>query len=213
MQTNDLIHALAGDMRPVSRHMVERRIAIGLAGGAIVTLAVIAATLGFRPDLAAAMHGFPFWMKWSYTISLGVGAILAIMHLSRPDVLRVQWLWLLVIPFGALAAIAVGELIRTPIEGWLPLSLGSSWTKCSLLVAGLSVPLFIGLLWAFRRLAPTRLRLAGALAGLASGACSATLYGLHCPEVSATFVLIWYTLGMMLATLGGALAGPRFLRW
>ncbi|MBA4090173.1 DUF1109 domain-containing protein [Sphingomonas sp. VDB2] len=213
MQTDDLIRALAGDARPVPRHAVEHRVGIGLAGGAIVTLAAMAATLGFRPDLGAAIQAFPFWMKWAYTLSLGIGAIGATIYLARPDARRARGLWLLALPLLLLMAAAASELIRTPVEGWLALWLGHSWTKCSMLVAGLSVPLFVGLLWAFRRLAPTRLRLTGAMGGLASGACAATLYGLHCPEVSATFVLTWYTLGMALATLGGALAGPRFLRW
>jgi len=57
------------------------------------------------------------------------------------------------------------------------------------------------------------LRLTGAAAGLAAGASAATLYGLHCPEVSALFVLIWYSLGMLVAAAIGALAGPRVLRW
>ncbi|MES2175488.1 MAG: DUF1109 domain-containing protein [Pseudomonadota bacterium] len=213
MQTDDLIRALAGDARPVPRHAVERRVGIGLASGGIVTLAAIAAALGFRPDLGPAMQAFPFWMKWAYTLSLGIGAIAATLHLARPDAARVRWLWLLALPFGLLLAAAASELIRTPVDGWPRLWLGDSWTRCSMMVASLSVPLFVGLLWAFRRLAPTRLRLAGAMAGLASGACSATLYGLHCPEASATFVLTWYTLGMVLATLGGVLVGPRFLRW
>lgn len=213
MQTDDLIRALAGDARPVPRHVVERRVGIGLAGGGIVTLATIAATLGFRPDLGIAMQAFPFWMKWAYTLSLGIGAITATLHLARPDAARIRWLWLLALPCALLLAAATSELIRTPVDGWQRLWLGHSWTRCSMLVAGLSVPLFISLLWAFRRLAPTRLRLTGTMAGLASGACAATLYGLHCPEASATFVLSWYTLGMALATLGGALVGPRFLRW
>ncbi|CAM8672443.1 DUF1109 domain-containing protein [Sphingobium sp.] len=213
MQTEDLIRALASDARPVPRHAVECRVGIGLASGGIVTLAAIAAALGFRPDLGVAMQAFPFWMKWAYTLSLGIGAIAATLHLARPDAARAPRLWLLALPFGLLLAAAVSELIRTPVDGWQRLWLGHSWTRCSMLVASLSVPLFVGLLWAFRRLAPTRLRLAGAMAGLASGACSATLYGLHCPEASATFVLTWYTLGMVLATLSGALIGPRFLRW
>lgn len=213
MQTDDLIRALAGNVRPVPRHAVERRVAIGLVGGGIVTLAAIATTLGFRPDLGMAMQALPFWMKWAYTLSLGIGAIAATQHLARPDAERVRWLWWLALPLGLLAAAAAAELIRTPVDGWQRLWLGHSWTRCSMLVAALSAPLFVGLLWAFRRLAPTRLRLAGAMAGLASGACAATLYGLHCPEASATFVFTWYTLGMAPATLGGALVGPRFLRW
>jgi hypothetical protein len=77
----------------------------------------------------------------------------------------------------------------------------------------LAIPIFVGLLWSFRRLAPTRLRAAGAAAGLAAGAFSATIYCLHCPEVSAVFVLTWYSLGIVLASALGALVGPRLLRW
>ena len=78
---------------------------------------------------------------------------------------------------------------------------------------GLAAPLFLGLLWSFRRLAPTRLRAAGAAAGLSAGACAAAVYCLHCPEASAIFVLTWYSLGIALAGALGALLGPRLLRW
>jgi hypothetical protein len=213
MQTDDLIRSLTGDLTPVSRGAVERRIALGIAGGAIVTLAGIALTLGFRPDMATAIHGFGFWMKWAYTISLGIGAVMATLHLSRPEASRADWLWLLIVPVGLLAAVSASELIRTPVAGWLPLWLGQSWKRCAILLLLCSGPIFIGLLWAFRQLAPTRLRLAGAVAGLASGACGATLYGLHCPEASATFILTWYSLGIGLAAIVGARAGPRFMRW
>jgi len=91
--------------------------------------------------------------------------------------------------------------------------LGQSWKICRWLLLILAAPIFIGLLWSFRRLAPTRLRAAGAAAGVAAGAWAATLYCPHCPEVSAIFVLTWYTLGMVLAAGVGALLGPRVLRW
>lgn len=90
---------------------------------------------------------------------------------------------------------------------------GASWKVCPWLVLTLAMPIFIGLLWSFRRLAPTRLREAGAAAGLAAGAWAATIYCLHCPEVSAIFVLTWYSLGILLAALAAAFLGPRLLRW
>lgn len=213
MQTDDLIRSLTTDLKPVPRNTVGRRIAFGIGGGAIVTLVMILFGLGFRPDLAIAMRGSQFWMKWGYTISLGVGAVAATMHLSRPDAQRVRWPWLLLVPFGLLAMLSMNEFVRTPRSGWLALLQGESWRICPLLVLLLSIPILLGLLWSFRWLAPARLRLAGAAAGLASGASAATLYCLHCPEASATFVLVWYTLGMGLAALVGALAGPRFMRW
>ena len=213
MQTDDLIRSLAGGLAPVSRTAVERRVALGILAGATVTMVAIALRLGVRPDLGAAMQGFPFWMKWIYTISLGAGAIAATIHLSRPDARRMSGLWLLAVPVFILAALAASELAHAPADSWPVLLQGRSASRCSLFVLSLSVPIYAGLVWAFRSLAPTSLRLAGAMAGLSSGACAATLYGLHCPEASATFVLVWYTLGMLLAMIGGALVAPRLLRW
>ncbi|HWC63691.1 MAG TPA: NrsF family protein, partial [Rhizomicrobium sp.] len=69
------------------------------------------------------------------------------------------------------------------------------------------------LLAALRRLAPTRLTLAGSAAGLVAGAGAATVYGFHCTEMAAPFILIWYTLGIGLAAGLGAMLGQRCLHW
>jgi hypothetical protein len=82
-----------------------------------------------------------------------------------------------------------------------------------LLIALLSMPLFIAALRVMRGLAPTRLRLAGAAAGFAAGATAALVYCLHCPEMSPVFVGFWYLLGMLIPTALGALIGPRVLAW
>ena len=91
--------------------------------------------------------------------------------------------------------------------------LNAELEEMSWLVLMLSAPIFIGLLWSFQRLAPTRLTAAGGAAGFAAGAWAATLNCLHCPEVSALFVLTLYTLGIGLAAIVGALLGPRLLCW
>jgi len=213
MNTEQLIQSLAEDVPVVSRRAVGRRIVLGIAGGGLVTLAMIVALLGVRPDLHTAMHGFSFWMKWAYTISLGAGAIFATARLARPTDLSLRWLWLMAIPVLLLAGIGIGEMAAIPSADWLAMWLGQSWKVCPWLVLMFAMPIFIGLLWSFRRLAPTRLRAAGAAAGLCAGAWSATLYCLHCPEVSAIFVLTWYSLGILLAASLGALVGPRLLRW
>ena len=46
--------------------------------------------------------------------------------------------------------------------------------------------------------------------GLAIGALA---YTLHCPELAAPFLAIWYVLGMLIPTAFGAWLGPRLLRW
>ena len=213
MKTDSLIDALAQDVRALPRNAVPRRLAAGLLAGGAATLLLVGALLGFRADLAPAMHGGAFWMKWAYTISLGVGAIVMVARLARPEPVRLRRFWPVALPFTALAIVGVGEMMHTPPADWLSMWLGQSWTKCPWLVLLLSLPIFVGLLWSFRKLAPTRLRAAGPAAGLASGAWAATLYCLHCPEVSALFIVTWYTLGILLAAGVGALLGPRLLRW
>ncbi len=213
MKIDQLIDTLASDVKPVPRHAVGRRLTIGVVIGALVSATLVLASLGVRPDLGIAMHSFAFWMKWTYTLSLSAIAIYATARLARPDPGRLRALWLIAIPVSLLAGVGVMELAHTPSSEWLAMWLGRSWSKCPWLVVGLAMPIFIGLLWSFRRLAPTRLRAAGAAAGLAAGAFAATVYCLHCPEVSAIFVLTWYTLGILLAASFGALVGPRLLRW
>jgi hypothetical protein len=213
MNTDQLIESLAADVAPVSRHSVGRRLALGVVAGIAISALVIALGLGVRPDLFAALHSFPLWMKAGYTASLAACAIYATAQLARPEPANLRRLWLIAIPVVLLALVGVDELMRTPPGEWLAMWLGHSWKKCPWLVLMLSAPIFIGLLWSFRRLAPTRLRAAGATAGLAAGAFAATVYCLHCPEVSAIFVLTWYSLGILLAASIGALVGPRLLRW
>ena len=61
--------------------------------------------------------------------------------------------------------------------------------------------------------APTRPALAGAAAGLLSGALGAVAYALHCPESGLAFVAVWYVLGLAMVGAVGALLGSRLFRW
>ncbi|WP_226018079.1 DUF1109 domain-containing protein [Novosphingobium sp. FKTRR1] len=213
MNTDQLIEALVRDTPPVPRRAVGRRLVAGIAAGALGTFLLVALWLGFNPDLATAIRHYSFWMKWGYTLSLGACAVAATARLARPDGDAAGWLWVMALPVLALAAIGVFEMSHVPSAQWLAMWLGQSWSICSARVFLLSLPIFGGLLWSFRSLAPTRLRAAGATAGLTAGAWAATLYCLHCPEVSAIFVLTWYTLGIGMAASVGAFVGPRLLRW
>ena len=69
------------------------------------------------------------------------------------------------------------------------------------------------MLWAVKGLAPTRPALAGACVGLASAAAGAAVYVLHCPEMQAPFLAVWYALGMFLPAAVGAVVGADLLRW
>ena len=117
------------------------------------------------------------------------------------------------VPFAAVWLGAAYVLANTPAGERAAAILGQTWRVCPFAIAMLSVPAFIAIFWALRGLAPTRLRLAGAMGGLLSGAVATLVYCLHCPEMGVAFWGVWYVLGMLVPTAIGALLGPRLLRW
>ena len=213
METVALIEALSRDTAPVPRHTAPLRLGLSLFAGMFVVLVLVAAGLGFRPDLDLAMAGTMFWMKLAYTASLALIAIAALLTLIRPEARPPRWLWLLTVPVALLGLVSAHELAEMPHDDWVEMWFGHSWTVCSPLIAIFAVPIAAALVLVARQFAPTRLRATGAVIGLASGAASATLYSLHCPEASASFVLTWYSLGIAAATAVVWALGPRLLRW
>lgn len=111
------------------------------------------------------------------------------------------------------SATAVARILDAPPAVRTALWLGHSASACPWIIGALSIPVFATTLIAFRRSAPTRLSLAGFTAGLLSGTVAAFVYALCCHETEPAFVVTWYTLGMLLPALVGAIVGPRLLRW
>jgi hypothetical protein len=117
------------------------------------------------------------------------------------------------LPFALLWTMAALALAEADAGDRAALLLGHSWLQCLLTVPALSVPGFALALIAARSLAPTRLALTGAVAGLVAGAVAACAYALHCDEMQTPFLAVWYLLGMLAPAACGWLAGPRLLRW
>jgi hypothetical protein len=213
MDTETLIDTLARDTAPVPHHAAPLRLGLSLFAGLAATLVLIAATLGFRPDLDLAMAGTMFWMKLAYCGSIALVAVAALLTLIRPEARPPRWLWLATVPVALFGLVSVHELATLAGDQWMADWMGRTWRVCSALIAVFALPIGAALTLVARQFAPTRLRATGAVIGLAAGASAATLYSLHCPEASAAFVLTWYSLGIAAATAVGALLGPRFLRW
>jgi hypothetical protein len=213
MDNEQLIQSLLKDHRPVSRMALPLRLSSSTVVGFAVAIGISALYIGVRPDIGRAVATFPFWMKWTYVALLGLGPLLGLNTIARPDAGKQPWLWLLALPVTGMAALAILQASRAPPGAWPKLWMGVSWKSCPITIAELSIPVFVCLIFAFRKFAPVRLRLAGFLAGLASGGLSAFAYALHCPETSAVFVVLWYSAGVAIPAAIGALFGPRLLRW
>ena len=211
--TDDLIDRLTRDLRPVGPGVVARRLILALAIGGAVALAGMALVLGFRPDLATATASRMFWMKLAYTLGFAGLGLWCVARLGRPGLSAAGRLPWLLAPLVGVAPMVAMQLIRTPSAAWRPQVMGDTAIVCPWRILAVAQPVFAALIWALRTLAPTRPRLAGAMAGLTAGGLGAAIYALHCPETGAPFLAIWYTLGILAPCALGALAGPRLLRW
>lgn len=214
MHTNELITALARGAGAAPRPAGWRSLGLPLAAGTAFALALAIGLLGAIParEFATAVP----WVKLAYTgalaLALGAAAFRAGLPAAstRLPLAAAAAACALMAAFGAFAWWAAAS---PQARAAAVLGADGSWVGCAPKVALLALPAFAAAVLALRRLAPTRLRTAGALCGGAAGACGALAYAFSCPEASATYVALWYSAGIALCALAGALTGPRLLRW
>lgn len=213
MKTDDLIKLLAADTLPVQRRAAPRRLALALVAGLPLAAAIMLLDYGVRRDLAQAMLLPMFWMKLMFPAVVSAAAFVALQRLARPGV-RPGASWLgIAVPVLLLWLMAGAVLATAPAETRAALVLGQTWRTCSASIAWISLPIFVAVLIALRGLAPTRPSWTGACAGAVAGGAGAAVYALHCPELQAPFLAVWYVLGIAVPVVTGALLGPRLLRW
>jgi hypothetical protein len=214
MKTQELIDLLARGEGVVESGVPARRLGLGAAMGLVGAGVLMAGAFGVRPDLMhGAMDDPMFWVKAAFAAGGALMALIAVSRLSRPGAKLASLPMAIAAPFIAIWILAALALINAAPGQRATLVFGETWLFCPFGIALLSVPFFVAMLWAMKGLAPTRLRLAGAGAGLVSGTLGALVYTLHCPEVAAPFIAVWYVLGILIPTVIGAAIGPRILRW
>jgi hypothetical protein len=211
--TDDLIASLSAQVPPVPPGAVARRVAIGLSLGAAGSVMLMLLWLGPRRDLAEAVLTPMFWMKLGYAAITGLIAAGVLTRLARPGVRPGGLAALAFAPFAVVAAMALARMAQAPPEAHRAMLMGHSAMLCPWRIAAIGLPVLFGAVWAVRGLAPTRLGLAGLVAGAAAGGMGAAIYAIACNETSAPFLAVWYTLGMAAVAALGALAGSRLLRW
>lgn len=213
MKTDDLIAMLASGPDVGLAVPPRRRAALPLLVGVLASAMLMLALLGVRGDLAQAELQPAFWVKLVFSAALAAAGVLAARRLASPGARTAALPAWIGAPLLLIWAVAALTLFNATPELRAGLFWGSTWRVCPLLIALMSLPMFTAALHVMRGLAPTRLRLAGAAAGLAAGGAAAALYCLHCPEMSAVFVGFWYVAGVLVPTALGALIGPRVLAW
>jgi len=212
MKTDDLVAALARAAEPVDRRPAAR-LAIGAVLGAAAAVPVMLWQLGMNPSLAVDARTAMFWVKVAFVAAVAAIGWWLVRCLAQPGARPRRALRALALPFAAMGLLAAAVLVAAPPEQRMALLMGSSWRSCPFNITLLAAPALVLLLAGMHTLAPTRLRLAGAGVGLLAGALGALVYTVHCPELAAPFLAVWYGLGMLIPAGVGALVGPYVLRW
>lgn len=213
MRTDELIIALSRQPEAIDPRIPLRRLLFASVLGVGAALPLMLWRLGINPDLASDAQMPMFWVKCGFAATMAAASAALVIRLARPGIDTRRAAQAVALPIVALWGLAVFVLLTAAPAERMPLTLGSSWNTCPFNIALLSLPALVLLVAAVRSLAPTRLRWAGAAAGLLAGALGTLVYVLHCPELEAPFLAVWYVLGMLIPAGLGALVGPRTLRW
>jgi hypothetical protein len=212
MNTDNLIAAIAAD-GAAGPPSIAGRMAVALGIGGAISGVLFVYSLGVRPDIASALQTWRFATKLVIVLTSLSVTLWAAARLAKPDANEPRTLVVLGLPLAMLALAIAGELALSSPAAWPAWAIGSNSRLCLVSIAVLSVAPLAALLAALRAGAPRSPAMAGAVAGLLAGCLAATLYATHCIDDSPLFVALWYPPPIALATLAGAIAGHRMLRW
>lgn len=213
MKTRDLVARLARDISPVERNAVpkllNRALMLGLAGSTVLLVALY----GVRSDMPYLILTTMFWVRLVFPLAIIAAAMKLAERLGRPGApLKFAW-FAVALPIVTMLLVAGSILIATPPGYRLELMLGTTWRTTTASVIVLSFPSLTAMMHAMKQLAPTRLALAGAGAGLLAGAQGLLVYSLYCSEMAVPFWGVWYVLAIAITTAIGAAIAPHCLRW
>ncbi len=211
MKTDDLIVMLARGEAAVLPPQDGRRLALG-AALVLPLLVVLVATVEGLVPLALWGQSATLW-KIGYAAALAGAAVWLFRRAGRPGSGPTLQLGVIGLLLAAALSIGLYDWMTVPPGMKAGKLLGNSAVLCPVAILVMSVPLLGTGVWAARGLAPVQPVLAGAAAGMAAGGLAAIAYGLACTEGALVFVAVWYTLGILLSTALGALAGRVLLRW
>lgn len=213
MKTDEFIALLVAGHHPVDTAALRQRLWLSALAAVTIASVLVGLLFGIRADLAAAVTSGAVVGKAALGGSIALLSVLAYDRTLRPGRQIGRLRYWLVAPFVLAIIAAIVQLAQSQSAGWGALITGRNFVACLVSVPLLSLaPL--GMLTAVaRRGAPVNARRSGLLAGLASGGLAVVAYSLFCTEDSAPFVAVWYSLGIAVPAVVGALIFPHFIRW
>jgi hypothetical protein len=213
MKTHDLIDVLSTDDVLPNTQWMSQRVMPSLLMGTLICCVIALTVWSVRADMTQAMTLAAFWFKLAFAVSLALISLWVLPSAVRPISVDSHRVWLLLAPVFMIWLRAVALISGQDSVNFSALIYGQTWQVCTLLIVALAMPLMAVLFWALREAAPSHPKLTGFVAGILSGAIAASIYSIHCTEMSPFFVGIWYLMGILVTGLLGCLLGQRLLRW
>jgi hypothetical protein len=213
MKTESLIALITNNVPAIDHRARRTKAVVTMFTAAMLSGAATLYWLQLNPLLEAHLSTRWFWVRFAFIGSLVVLTWRALNRLGNPGAAPLVRVWPLMMPIVVVSVVGSTLLWLAPNELRHPMIFGKSWDVCSRNIAMLSIPIFLASVLIARQSAPTRLRFTGAMLGFFAGAVGAMIYSLHGSEMSPSFLMVWYVLGMLIPTAAGALLGPRLLAW
>jgi hypothetical protein len=204
--TDDLISALAANLRPVRRLRPPLLRATGFLLLAALILVMIAAAHGWRPGLFVRLAEIRFALSLTGAVFTGILAAVAAFLISRPGRSR-HWLWL---PFPALA-LWLSLIGYQCLRFWTPMVPGSAppgeTASCIATLVLTSLPLSLALALMLRHAAsfnPAPVIFAASLSVAGITAAALTLF--HPLDASIEILIFNLGTGLLIVLSGGAIS-------
>ena len=211
MTTGQLIDLLIKDWKP--EWSFNRIVLLAMGTGMLISASAFLIGVGFRADIAEAMHSWRFLLKFVLTGTLAVSTTGMLSNLGRPNGAIEGWGWAAAVAPAMLGCAIAIELMTEPEAKWLARLIGHNSRTCLTVIPLLSVGPLLCFFAALRTGAPRAPGFAGAIAGVAAGGIGATFYAANCTDDSPLFVATWYLLAILMVSATGCFGGRLLLRW
>ena len=211
MTTGQLIDLLIKDLKP--EWSFNRIILLAIGMGTLISASAFLVAVGFRADIAGAIHSWRFLSKFVLTGTLAVSTTGMLSNLGRPNGAPERWGWGAAVASAMLVCAIAVELMPQPEAKWLVRLVGHNTRICLTVIPLLSVGPLLCFFAALHTGAPRAPGFAGAIAGVAASGIGATFYAANCTDDSPLFVATWYPLAILVVSTIGCFGGKLLLRW
>lgn len=212
MKTEDFINVLVYDQNSKMQSSIWP-IAIRLATGLIFSFLIFAIFLGVREDFNHVKTDPHVVFKFIFAVSLFGALLPVIISAMRPEADLSQHRRRFALPILVMVIGVTIQLVTSPPDYWLSGMIGRYPGSCLRNIPALAIGPLLALLILLKNGAPSQPIATGSMAGAASGGMAAFIYALHCPDDSALFVALWYSLAIGIVAAIGAFVGSFWLKW